>query len=76
MRVVGVRGAITCDEDTKEEIDAKTQRLVEELLDRNEIEHDDIVSIIFTATDDLTRPVPGDRGARPRPRRRAVALRP
>ena len=38
MRVVGVRGAITCDADTKEEIEAKTQRLVKELLARNEIE--------------------------------------
>ena len=48
-----MRGAITCDEDTKPEIDAKTQRLVKEMLQRNGIAHDDLVSIIFTATDDL-----------------------
>ena len=55
VRLVGLRGAITCAEDTKEEIDAKTQRMVKELLARNEVEPDDIVSMIFTATEDLER---------------------
>lgn len=58
MRFLALRGAITCDADTKGEIDAKTQRLVREMLDRNAIEHDDLVSIIFTATDDLTAEFP------------------
>ena len=53
MRLLALRGATTCDEDSKSEIDAKTQRLVREMLDRNTIAHDDLVSIIFTATDDL-----------------------
>lgn len=53
MRLLALRGAITCDEDTKTEIDTKTQRLVREMLERNTVAHDDIVSIIFTATDDL-----------------------
>jgi chorismate mutase len=51
--LLALRGAITCDEDSKAEIDAKTQRLVNEMLKRNEIAHDDLVSVIFTATDDL-----------------------
>jgi chorismate mutase len=51
--LLALRGAITCDEDTKTEIDTKTQRLVREMLERNTVAHDDIVSIIFTATDDL-----------------------
>jgi chorismate mutase len=51
--LLALRGATTCDEDSKSEIDTKTQRLVREMLDRNSIAHDDIVSIIFTATDDL-----------------------
>jgi chorismate mutase len=58
MRLQALRGAITCTEDSKREIDAKTARLVEELLARNEIEHDDIVSIIFTSTPDLTAEFP------------------
>ena len=58
MRLVGLRGAITCAADTKEEIEAKTQRMVKELLARNEVEPDDIVSMIFTATEDLTAHFP------------------
>ncbi len=58
MRLVGLRGAITCAADTKEEIEAKTQRMVKELLDRNELSPDDIVSMIFTATDDLSAHFP------------------
>jgi chorismate mutase len=56
--LLALRGAITCDEDTKPEIETKTQRLVTTMLERNEIAHDDIVSIIFTATDDLTAEFP------------------
>lgn len=58
MRLLALRGATTCDEDTKGEIERKTQELVAEMLERNRIEHDDLVSIIFTATDDLTAEFP------------------
>ena len=58
VKVRALRGAITCDEDTKGEIDEKTQRLVRELLERNAVDHDDVVSIIFTATTDLTAEFP------------------
>ncbi len=58
MRLQALRGAITCNEDTKEEIEAKTQRLVKELLARNDLAHDDLVSLIFTATYDLTAEFP------------------
>jgi chorismate mutase len=58
VRLLALRGAITCDDDNKAEIDTKTQRLVREMLDRNGIEHDDLVSILFTATDDLTAEFP------------------
>lgn len=58
MKLLALRGAITCDADTKDEIDLKTQRLVQEMLDRNGIDHDDLVSVIFTATDDLTADFP------------------
>jgi len=53
-----LRGATTCDENTKADIDTKTQRLVAEMLERNAIAHDDLVSIIFTATDDITAEFP------------------
>jgi chorismate mutase len=58
VRVLALRGATTCDENTQAEIEAKTQKLVAEMLDRNAISHDDLVSIIFTATDDLTEEFP------------------
>ena len=57
-RLVGLRGAVTCDADTTGEIEAKTQDLVREMLERNDVAHDDLVSIIFTATDDLTATFP------------------
>jgi chorismate mutase len=58
VKLLALRGAITCDENTKPEIDSKTQRLVKEMLERNALEHDDIVSMIFTATDDLSAEFP------------------
>jgi chorismate mutase len=53
MKVRALRGATTCDVDTLEEIDAKTRTLVSTMLERNGVDHEDLVSIVFTATDDL-----------------------
>ena len=58
MRLQALRGATTCDANTHDEIGEKTRQLVSEVLARNGIEHDDLVSIIFTATDDLTAEFP------------------
>jgi chorismate mutase len=58
VRLLALRGAITCTENTRAEIEEKTQRLVKELLWRNEIDHDDLVSVIFTMTGDLTGEFP------------------
>jgi len=58
VRLQALRGAITCAEDTKAEIDAKTARLVKELFARNDLAHGDVVSIIFTTTADLTAEFP------------------
>ena len=63
MKVLALRGATTVDENTKTEVDAKTQALVAEMLERNTIGHDDLVSIIFTATDDITAEFLGARQA-------------
>ena len=51
--VRALRGATTLDNDTAEEMEARVQALLREMLDRNGVAHDDIVSIVFTATDDL-----------------------
>jgi len=58
VNLLGLRGATTVAANSKPEVDAKTQQLVKEMLARNEIAHDDIVSIIFTATDDITAEFP------------------
>jgi chorismate mutase len=53
MPLRALRGATTIDVD---EVSHLTERMVElftELFERNAIDHDDVVSIIFTATDDI-----------------------
>ena len=61
MAVRGIRGAITVDADNSEEIIAATQELLEELLASNDIDQfDDIVSVIFTTTPDLTATFPAE----------------
>ena len=58
MNLVALRGAITLAENSRAEVEEKTQRLVKEMLARNDVAHDDLVSIIFTATDDVTAEFP------------------
>lgn len=53
-----LRGATTCDVDTVEEITRVTHELLAQMMSRNEIDHDDVVSVIFTATPDLTAAFP------------------
>jgi chorismate mutase len=52
-RLFAVRGAVTVDHDSREQVISQTQALLKELLGRNQIDPDRIVSIIFTATDDI-----------------------
>lgn len=51
--VRALRGATTLDADTTEEMAERVQELLREMLERNAVHHDDIISILFTATDDL-----------------------
>ncbi len=57
-KVRGLRGATTCDENTVEEINVVTQELLTEMLQRNGIGHDDVISVLFTTTPDLTAGFP------------------
>jgi chorismate mutase len=52
--VRALRGATTFDVDDTEHVSARVVALVREMLDRNDVDHDDIISIVFTATEDLT----------------------
>lgn len=58
MTFLAIRGATTCEGNTKEEITSSTQKLVSEMMSRNEIEQSEIISILFTATSDLTKEFP------------------
>jgi chorismate mutase len=51
--VRALRGATTVEADTVEQVTERTVALLDELLERNGAEHDDLVSILFTATDDI-----------------------
>ena len=57
-RLVAVRGATTVDEDTPAEIGEKTGELLKQMMERNDIREDAIVSIILTATPDLVSDFP------------------
>jgi chorismate mutase len=48
-----LRGATTVDEDTVEQIHERVVELLTALFERNAIDHDQLVSIVFTATDDI-----------------------
>lgn len=54
----GVRGAITVEENSAEQIRNATQELLKEILDRNSIRTEEIISAIFTVTPDLNADFP------------------
>ncbi|HEV8065508.1 MAG TPA: chorismate mutase [Acidimicrobiales bacterium] len=62
--VRGLRGATTVDEDTSEQVVERVQALIGAMLARNSVSHDDIISVIFTATEDITSMFPAT-AARP-----------
>jgi chorismate mutase len=53
MTLRALRGATTFDVDEKAHVHARVVTLLREMTTRNEVDHDDIVSILFTATNDL-----------------------
>jgi chorismate mutase len=52
-RLVALRGATTLDADTRDEVLDRTAELLGRLLERNDLAPADVVSLIFTATDDI-----------------------
>lgn len=51
--VRALRGATTVDVDTVDHVSERVQTLVNAMLERNDVAKDDLISIVFTATDDL-----------------------
>ena len=58
MGVLAVRGAVQVDADDRGQILAATTELVTEVMNRNALTPDDVISVIFTATPDLTAEFP------------------
>jgi chorismate mutase len=58
MQFRGVRGATSVTEDSAEAIWAATAELLKILIETNEIDEDDVASVIFTTTPDLTAAYP------------------
>jgi chorismate mutase len=54
----GIRGAITVERNHREDILAATTELLQALIQRNELQAEDIASAIFTVTDDLDAAFP------------------
>jgi len=48
-----LRGATTLDDDTRDQVLARTAELVTTMMERNGLAHEDLVSLIFTATRDI-----------------------
>ena len=58
MRLIALRGATTVNDNDAEAILAATDELMREILSRNELGADDLVSCIFTLTPDLDAEFP------------------
>jgi chorismate mutase len=51
--VRALRGATTVEADTADQVRDRTVGLLEAMVARNDVHHDDIISVLFTATDDI-----------------------
>jgi len=58
VAVRALRGAIQVDRNERDEVIEATAELVREVLKRNDISPDQLISVIFTATPDLTAEFP------------------
>jgi chorismate mutase len=64
MRLRAARGAIRVRSDDGETLLDATQRLLGAMLQRNAVETEDLVSVLFTATDDLRSVFPAEAARR------------
>ena len=58
--VRALRGATRLDADTADQVSRRVQELVSEMLRRNDVSKDDLISVIFTATDDIHSMFPAE----------------
>ena len=58
MAVRAIRGAVQLDADERDHLLASVDELIREILGQNQLDTDDLVSMIFTATPDLRSEFP------------------
>lgn len=58
MRIAALRGATTLEADTRDQVLQRTSELLGALMERNGLASDDVVSLLFTATDDVRAEFP------------------
>ncbi len=58
LAVRALRGATTVDVDTPEHIEERVVALLDTLLARNDVDHEDLISVLFTATEDVVSTFP------------------
>ena len=58
MRLFALRGATTVERNTSDEILAATEKLMREIMSRNDLGPEDVVSCLFTLTEDLDAEFP------------------
>lgn len=56
--VRALRGATTVEEDTPEQVAQRTLELLARMMEVNDLTHDDLISILFTATGDIVSMFP------------------
>jgi chorismate mutase len=56
--VRGLRGATTVDQDTVAQVTERSQELMRNLMSENDLVEEDIISVLFTATADVTSTFP------------------
>lgn len=59
-RVRALRGATTLDHDHRDHLMDRTQELIGALFARNDLAEGDLISIVFTATDDISSAFPAE----------------
>jgi chorismate mutase len=64
VKLRALRGAITVADNDSEAILGATEELVHEVLERNGLRHEDVVSCIFTCTEDLNAAFPAEAARR------------
>lgn len=58
MLIRGIRGATTIDQDQGQQIIEATQELLQIMIEKNQLETEDIASVLFTTTSDIKSAFP------------------